>query len=79
MIWNTIISPSLTGLHSCSNQNIRDPQNSYFYRIKLTFLVLGERPFKEMTTYEEYVDETSSKDTDNKPKSLEDMQKKPTE
>jgi len=40
---------------------------------------LGARPFKEMTTYEEYVDETSSKDTDNTPKTLDDMQKKPSE
>ena len=41
-------------------------QTSYF---------LGDRPFKEMTTYEEYVDETSAKEGENKPRGLDDMDK----
>ena len=51
----------------------------HFYWIRESLFLLGARPFKEMTTYEEYVDETSSKDTDNTPKTLDDMQKKPSE
>ena len=35
----------------------------------------GDRPFKEMTTYEEYVDETSAKEGENKPRGLDDMDK----
>merc|ERR1712106_330417 len=41
--------------------------------------VLGDRPFKEMTTYEEYVDETNSKDAKNETKSLDDLKTKPAE
>jgi len=41
--------------------------------------VLGDRPFKEMTTYEEYVDETNSKDAENTTKSLDDLKPKTAE
>ena len=34
---------------------------------------LGERPFKEMTTYEEYIADTKASDTDSTPKTLDDM------
>lgn len=35
--------------------------------------ILGERPFKEMTTYEEYIADTKAKDSDSSPKTLDDM------
>ena len=40
-------------------------------------ILLGPRPFKEMTTYEEYVADTSSDSADSSPKSLEDIVPKP--
>lgn len=36
-------------------------------------MILGPRPFKEMTTYEEYVAETSQKDNESTPAGLEDV------
>ena len=48
----------------------------YMYGVFLELsFVSGDRPFKEMTTYEEYVDETSAKDGENKPRGLDDMDK----
>ena len=42
-------------------------------KVRILENISGPRPFKEMTTYEEYVAETSQKDNESTPAGLDDV------